>query len=468
MPQASISAVEVSKSYGSLVALDSVSHSFFPGQVHAVLGENGAGKSTLMGVLGGFVVPSAGVVSLEGLESFPAGSPYAVRRLGVGMVHQHFALVPDFTVAENLALAAIQGLATACDPMRLAQRAAQISHELGWELSLSARTSSLPVGLQQRIEILKLLASDAHILIFDEPTAALSPDEVGELLPVFQRLASAGKTVILIAHKLREVLAVADHISVLRHGRLVASMPRSEATEDILSEAMVGERVEPSAGHTQAIGDVVVKATHLTALGDRGNLAVTEASFAIRAGEVLGFGGVEGNGQNELAEVLAGVRVWQAGELQAPDAGYVPGDRRADGLALEMTVQENLMLGAQRDADLGRRWTWNMAAVREWAIRLISRFGIKTSSPKAPITSLSGGNQQKVVVARNLYRQQVFLVAVNPTRGLDFRASQTVHEEIRQAAAHGTAVALFSTDWDEVAELSNRVITMASGRAVAP
>jgi general nucleoside transport system ATP-binding protein len=452
----------VSKAYGSVQALREISAEFFSGEVHAVLGENGAGKSTLMGMIGGFVVPDNGVLVFDGSE-LPVGKPFEVRGTGIRMVHQHFMLVPQLTVRENFALAQLEGGVRRLDADRLAQDAVEIGQKLGWEVDLDARAGELQVGAQQRVEILKALAGEARVLILDEPTAVLSPAEVDELFGVLRALTSQGVAVLLIAHKLSEVMAVADRVTVLRRGEFVASCLIGETNRDQLAEWMVGEMPEPPEIRDREFGEVVVRGEGIRAKDDRGVEVVCGIDLEVRAGENLGVGGVDGNGQVELAEVLAGVRMF-SGQLEGIDeVGYIPQDRQSDGLALGMSIEENMLLGSMPKEVFSGIFV-SPGKVRNRAHQLIEEFQIKFGSAGDSAGSLSGGNQQKIVAARTLSQKPRVVVAVNPTRGLDLKATDYVHSRLLQAADQGAAVFLFSTDLDELAALADRTVYMDRGR----
>ncbi|MBA4292979.1 heme ABC transporter ATP-binding protein [bacterium] len=452
----------VSKAYGSVQALREISAEFFSGEVHAVLGENGAGKSTLMGMIGGFVVPDNGVLVFDGSE-LPVGKPFEVRGTGIRMVHQHFMLVPQLTVRENFALAQLEGGVRRLDADRLAQDAVEIGQKLGWEVDLDARAGELQVGAQQRVEILKALAGEARVLILDEPTAVLSPAEVDELFGVLRALTSQGVAVLLIAHKLSEVMAVADRVTVLRRGEFVASCLIGETNRDQLAEWMVGEMPEPPEIRDREFGEVVVRGEGIRAKDDRGVEVVCGIDLEVRAGEILGVGGVDGNGQVELAEVLAGVRMF-SGQLEGIDeVGYIPQDRQSDGLALGMSIEENMLLGSMPKEVFSGIFVLP-GKVRNRAHQLIEEFQIKFGSAGDSAGSLSGGNQQKIVAARTLSQKPRVVVAVNPTRGLDLKATDYVHSRLLQAADEGAAVFLFSTDLDELAALADRTVYMDRGR----
>lgn len=482
-----LQADRVSKSYGSVRALQDVSITFEPGEIHAVLGENGAGKSTLMGVLAGFTRPDTGAVTLNG-ASLPLGRAFECKKRGIAMVHQHFTLVPEFTVLENLALTQVENLNHVLNLEELAAPALKIADELGWPIQrrgggvpppiagsgidLTARTSTLPVGAQQRLEILKNLAGDAKVVIFDEPTAVLSPDEVADLFRVLRRLRDSGKAVILIAHKLAEVMAIADRVTVLRHGKVVGGGKLAELTENQLATWMVGNLPEALSKPPQGslITGLVIR--DLRVNGDRGEERVRGLSLEVREGEIVGIGGVDGNGQVELAECLALVRPqvggsmsWQGTPLTShTKIGYIPQDRQTDGLALGLTIEENLLIEGRKRPDLTKGPLLLRRESRRWAERLRERFDIRAPSVRVLAGELSGGNQQKVVVSRVLDERPDLLIAVNPTRGLDLQASAFVHHQLLDAAKLGTAVLLISTDLDELAALADRTFFLSSGR----
>ncbi len=448
-----------------MVALNGISAEFSPGEIHAVLGENGAGKSTLMNLLAGFLSADAGEIRL-GSTPIPQGDPIACRQLGIEMIHQHFMLVPAFTVEENLALNRLPNLHSSLRISNLIQTSLTAAKGLDWEVANDSRARDLPVGAQQKLEILKALGGDARVLIFDEPTAVLSPTEVTELFTVLRRLRDAGAVVILIAHKLSEVFAVADRVTVLRRGEFIGTALITEITSEKLARWMVGEFPPAQDIPTQELGPPVVQADGISVIGDQGQLAVRDVSFEIRAGEIVGFGGVEGNGQDELAEALACLRP-AAGALTLPvhrhRIGYIPQDRQADGLALGLSIEENLLIKGVDRAELVRRGWLQLRAIHRWAATLVEKFAVKAESARSLAGSLSGGNQQKVVVARELDANPELLVVVNPTRGLDIRSTQFVHDSIRQAAAAGTAVALFSTDLDELRALASTTYFLSRG-----
>ena len=461
----------ITKRYGSLTALDAVSVTFRSGEIHAVVGENGAGKSTFVGVLSGFVRPDSGQILLNGTP-LPLGRAFDIKRRGVEMIHQHFTLVPALTVRENLALGRISTLLGVLKPNELIARALEVANRLNWHLDLDARVADLPVGSQQRIEILKALGGDAEILIFDEPTAVLAPEEVEELFSVLRALRHEGKMVILIAHKLSEIVAVADQVTVLRQGKRVASSAIADTNPQEIAKWIVGDVTFQSTNNQAGITNELrpgLRVRELAVKGDRGNQVISDLSFEIHRGEVLGFGGVDGNGQLELAEALVGVRDFSGTVefVDAPgpiEAGYVPQDRQTEGLALNMSIQDNLLITGHRSPELTNRGWLKRTAINAWSARLIQQFGIKASGPSQPVKGLSGGNQQKVVVSRALEQRRNLLVVVNPTRGLDLAATQFVHAQIRLAREAGTAIALITADRDELFALATRTVFLSKGQ----
>lgn len=465
----------IAKRYGPVRAVDGVSVRFVGGEIHAVLGENGAGKSTLMNVVSGFSRPDEGTVSVDGVP-LPLGDPIACKRHGIEMIHQHFMLVPEFTVAENLALARVGRPTSRIEVALLAEQGLRAGDELGWKFDSAARVRTLSVGVQQRLEILKALATDARAMIFDEPTAVLASGEVDDLFRVLRHLKSRGKAIILIAHKLSEVLSVADRVTVLRRGRVVATAVRADIDAEKLTSWMVGELPPKRPINGVDPGDLRLVATDVTVRGDRGETAVRGASLTIRSREIVGIGGVDGNGQVELAEALAGVRPIGSGRIMAgnldvrsPHAsvGYLPQDRQTDGLAMAMSVRDNLLVTGHRRAELVRGPFMLAARISAWAQQLVARYEIQVGSILDPVSSLSGGNQQKVVASRILDSVPDILVAVNPARGLDVRATEFVHGQLLHAKSAGAAIALFSTDLDELVALSDRTVFMSRGEFVS-
>ncbi|MGH7512272.1 MAG: ABC transporter ATP-binding protein [Gemmatimonadales bacterium] len=454
------------KRFGSVQALRGADFALAPGELHALLGENGAGKTTLMHVAFGLVRPDAGEIAVAGVPR-AVGSPRVARRLGIGMVHQHFTSVPALTVAENVALAAGWPVA----PATLRGRVRAVAEGFGLPLDPDARAGGLSVALKQRLEIVKALASDARILLLDEPTAVLAPGEADELLRVVRGFTQAGGTAVLITHKLDEALGTADRVTVLRQGSVVFAGPVAGQTAASLAAAMVGDDgagegareappVEPAAS-----APVLVRLEELEVPRESGyGIAVRRATLSIQAGEIVGVAAVEGNGQRELLRAVAGRLQPLRGrrEVVGPVA-FIPEDRTTEGLIPSLTLTENVVLGSRHDDPWIRRGRVDWKVARDRTASLLREFSVSASGPDAPAASLSGGNQQKVVVGRELARQPRVVVAENPTRGLDLRATEAIHRRLREAAAHGAAVLVYSSDLDEVLALAGRLLVAARG-----
>jgi simple sugar transport system ATP-binding protein len=477
------------------VANDHIDLTVEPGEVHALLGENGAGKSTLMNQLYGMLQPDEGEVIVDGVAR-TFRSPRDAIAAGIGMVHQHFMLVPVFTVAENIALGAEKSRAGFLDRRRVRREVLEVSERYGLPVDPDALVENLPVGAQQRVEIVKALTRDCDLLILDEPTAVLTPQETGELLAVMRGLATAGKSIVFITHKLKEVKAIADRITVIRRGRTVAPSHRPaaahdrtegsfspETPEDELAALMVGRAVSLEVTKAPAEpGREVLKVSGLVVDDDRGIRAVDSVDLVVRAGEVLGIAGVQGNGQTELVEAVMGLREPRAGTIEVDNEdligmttkqilrsgiGYVPEDRSLDGVVKEFTVAENLVLDQYDRAPYGNAFRLNPAAVAAAARERVEQFDIRTSSPEAAVSTLSGGNQQKVVVARELSRPLRLFIASQPTRGVDVGSIEFIHGRIVQERDVGTAVLVVSSELDEVAALADRIAVMYRGRILA-
>jgi ABC-type uncharacterized transport system ATPase subunit len=474
----------ITKRFPGVLANDGVDFEAAAGEVHALLGENGAGKSTLSNILTGLYRPDEGEIFLHG-ERVDFHVPRDALDAGVCMVHQHFRLVEPFTVAENVVLGDHRGEGRAfrLRHRSIEKRVGELSKRYGLHVDPRARIWQLSLGEQQRVEILKALYRDARILILDEPTAVLTPQEADVLFETLREMASEGRTVIFISHKLHEVKAVADRVTVLRGGRTIATVATVNATPRSLAALMVGRELAAEGGVARAEctpGEAVLELEGVWAQGDRGDAAVRGVSLDVRAGEIVAIAGVAGNGQRELAETIAGIRQQTKGEVrvggrklrgdpraaQAAGVAYVPEDRLGTGLAPSMSIASNLVLRSYREAYASRGPLLRLGAIRERAVDLIRRYSIATSGPSAPARLLSGGNLQKVVLAREFSGKPKLVVAASPTRGLDVGAIETVHAYLRDAAAEGVAVLLISEDLDEILDLADRIAVMYEGAIV--
>jgi ABC-type uncharacterized transport system ATPase subunit len=454
----------IRKHFGPVQALRGADFTLRPGEVHALLGENGAGKTTLVHVAFGLVRPDEGEIRVDGAAvSIP--SPRAARRLGIGMVHQHFTSVPALTVAENVALAA----GWAVSPAALHRRVLVLTERVGLALDPDASSDSLTVALKQRLEIVKALATDTRILLLDEPTAVLAPGEAEELLRVVRDFTVAGGSAVLITHKLDEALAAANTVTVLRQGAVVGTGPASTFDTSSLASAMIGpgepmargpHRVRPSSA-----GPALIRADSLeVARGTGLGIAVRCASLSVQGGEIVGVAAVEGNGQRELLRAVAGRAHVLRGRLDVRGpVAFIPEDRTTEGLIPELTLTENVVLGPSGAMPWLRGGWVDWGAARAFTGRLLRDYGIVATGPDVATRTLSGGNQQKLVIARELARAPRVVVAEDPTRGLDIRATEEVHGRIRAVAASGAAVLLHSSDLDEVLALADRVLVLSRG-----
>ncbi len=462
----------VSKRFPGVVANDDVSLDLRPGEVHALIGENGAGKSTLMRILYGLYPPDGGTISVRGRE-VKIASPRDALALGIGMVHQHFVLVDPFTVAENITLGDEGGPILHAHDAE--QRVKILADSYGFSIDPTAVVEDLSVGEEQRVEILKALYRGVDILILDEPTAVLTPAETNDLFENLRRLRADGKTIVFISHKLDEVLAIADRITVLRRGAVVGETSPPETSKAKLAEMMVGRPVLFRLEKPQVrAGAVVLRVEDLRGGRLRG------LSLDVRAGEIVGVAGVEGNGQRELAEAIMGLRPLEAGRImlgdrdlagvsteEIRDAGvaFVPEDRHEQGLVLDMTLWENAVMGRHDDETFsGRGGVLLIKKIKELASRLIDQFDVRTRSIESLARTLSGGNQQKLILARELETDPQLLLAAQPTRGLDVGAIEFVWGQILQQKAEGRGVLLISAELDEIYALSDRIVTLYEGR----
>ena len=458
----------ITKRFGPVQALRGADFTLAPGEVHALLGENGAGKSTLMHIVYGLVRPDAGTIVVRGVTVAPR-RPRDARRLGIGMVHQHFTAIPALTVAENVALTAGWPLR----PAPLRARVLALMKRVGLPLEPSAVAGGLTVAARQRLEILKALAADATILLLDEPTAVLAPPDAAELLRVVRDFAAGGGSVVLITHKLDEALRTADWVTALRAGRVTLSGPASAQTPQSLAEAMIGSAAPPPPGRRRAVAEraplVRCEMLDLSREDGRG-LALRGVSLTIAAGEVLGIAAVEGSGQRELLRAIAGLVRPLRGRLDVTGpVAFVPEDRTTEGLIGELALTDNVVLGLGRAAAWVRGPRLDWGAARDRTAALIHGFGIRAPGPDVPAAALSGGNQQKLVIARAMELLPRVIVAENPTRGLDVHAAADVWQRLGAAADDGASVVVHSSDLDEVLERADRTVVVAKGMmTVAP
>jgi simple sugar transport system ATP-binding protein len=479
VPAPALELREVTKRYPGVLANDRVSLRVEPGTVHALVGENGAGKSTLAHVAYGMVAPDSGEVRIGGAP-LGRGGPAEAMALGLGMVHQHFMLVPTLTVAENVVLGREPRKGAWFDRAAAERRVAVTAERFGLRLDPSARVESLSVGELQRVEIVKVLDRGARTLILDEPTAVLTPQEVEDLFRILRGLVAEGHSVLLISHRLPEVLSLAETITVMRDGRVVGEVRAREASEAGLARLIVGRDLVPVSRRRPAPpGDVVLSLEVVTTRGGRS--ALHDVSLGVRAGEVLGVAGVEGNGQRALVHAILGLEPLVAGrilllgrdlaplgtaERRGLGLGCVPEDRLGEGLVPELRLDENLVLGAQRDPALGRGPWLDPARLRAHAMALLERYDVRPARPELAAAALSGGNQQKLVMARELSRDPQLLVLAQPTRGVDVGGIEFIHARILEARDAGRAVLLVSADLNEVLALADRIAVLFEGRIV--
>ena len=469
----------ITKRFGPLVANDRIDLSVAPGQVHALLGENGAGKTTLMNVLYGLLQPDEGQIRLDA-KPVQFHSPRDAIAAGIGMVHQHFMLVPVFTVAENVTLGIEETNRSGLLDRRKTRRdVRELSRRYGLDIDPAAIVENLPVGIQQRVEIVKALVREASVLILDEPTAVLTPAETDDLFRIIKRLKDGGTSVVFISHKLREVQAIADTVTVLRRGAVVGERPPSASADD-LAALMVGRSVQLRVSKAPAKpGGVVLDVSDLTVTDETGRIWVNGISFEVRAGEILGVAGVQGNGQTELCEALMGLRPTVSGQVtlngrdlthatprQRLRAGfaYVPEDRQEDGLIGDFSVADNMVLDVFDQAPFASGINLNLAAIASHAAERVTEFDVRTTSVDTPVGTLSGGNQQKVILARELGREHKLLIAGQPTRGLDVGSIEFVHRRIVEQRDQGDAVLIVSAELDEIYALADRIAVMYEGQ----
>ncbi|MEY4410810.1 MAG: hypothetical protein RLZ69_384 [Actinomycetota bacterium] len=471
----------ITKKFGALVANDSVNLTVEPGQIHCLLGENGAGKSTLMNVLYGLYQADAGDILLDG-KAVKFSGPGDAMAAGIGMVHQHFMLIPVFTVAENVVLGHEPVKAGGWLDLAAARaKVKEVSDRFGFDVDPDAIVGDLPVGVQQRVEIIKALIGDAQVLVFDEPTAVLTPQETDELMLIMKQLRDSGRGIVFITHKLREVREAADKITVMRLGKVVGEAKPTDSAEEMAS-LMVGRQVDLDVSKAAAKpGPVALQVRNLSVWDHAGTKVLDDVSLDIHAGEILVIAGVQGNGQTELTEAILGTQSKTSGSIvlagteisgksvkQRLDAGlgFVPEDRTEDGLVADFTIAENLMLNRSDREPFAKRGVLQLGFLKDFALQKIKEFDVRAQGIESTAGQLSGGNQQKVVLARELSRKLSLLVASQPTRGLDVGSIEFVHEQIVAARDAGTPVLIVATELDEATQLGDRIAVMYRGRIV--
>ncbi|MEL7609323.1 MAG: ABC transporter ATP-binding protein [Bacillota bacterium] len=470
----------ICKYFGSFCANDNVAFTLREGEVHALLGENGAGKSTLMNILYGLYSHDSGTIEVYG-KNIGMESPSVAIESGIGMVHQHFMLIPQLTVTHNIFLG-MKETGFALKMKDLDKRVRELNDKFGFNVDPSALIWQLPVGVQQKVEILKILMRRAKILILDEPTAVLTPNEVEEFFSIIRSLASGGYSIILITHKMEEVLKYSDFVTVMRQGQVIGSKPTKDVTANELADMMVGRQVNLKRQlQEQEPGDVALAVEHLTVKNINGLSAVNDISFRVRKGEILGIAGVDGNGQLELGEAIVGYRKALSGSVLMNGVNvlgksisyrleqgmsHIPDDRHKKGLILPFTVKENLIMGLQHAPELNRGPLMNWPAVDRLASRLVAEFDIRPDNIDFMAGSMSGGNQQKVILAREVERHPSVIIAIQPTRGLDIGATEFVRGKLVEECRNGAAILLISTDLDEIISLSSRILVMFNGASM--
>ena len=476
-----IELVAIDKKFGTVHANKDINLAVRKGSIHGIIGENGAGKSTLMSILYGFYQADSGEIRVNG-QAITIRDSQAAIAAGIGMVHQHFKLVENFSVLENIMLGAEDGLFLGKSTRAVRKELKRLDEEYGLSVDPDAVIEQLPVGLQQRVEILKTMYRRAEILILDEPTGVLTPAEADHLFRILRLLRDQGKTVVLITHKLREIMAITDTVSVMRRGEIVATRKTAETSAQELAELMVGRRVLLQVAKAPCQpGRPLLSVRNLTVEDDRGCVMVKDVSFDVRAGEIVGISGVAGNGQSELLAALAGIRKPLSGEILVDGQpvtvadpalmrrlglAHVPEDRHTDGLILNFPEYENSVLGYHRRADYGKGVFLDQAAMRKDAEVKIEKYDIRPPNPRLKTGSFSGGNQQKIVIAREIERDPTVLLIGQPTRGVDIGAIEFIHRRIVEMREAGKAILLVSVELDEIRALSDRVLVMFAGGIV--
>ncbi|MBM7659298.1 simple sugar transport system ATP-binding protein [Bacillus mesophilus] len=474
--------LDIRKEFPGVVANDNITLTLRKGEIHALLGENGAGKSTLMGVLFGMYQPDRGKVRVNG-NDVKISNPNVANRLGIGMVHQHFKLVDNFTVTENIILGSEPLKGMVMDIDKAAKRIEELSKHYGLNVDPHAKIEDISVGMQQRVEILKTLYRDAEVLILDEPTAVLTPAEIDELMKIMKNLINEGKSIIIITHKLKEIKAVADRCTVIRRGKSIGTVDVQQATEASLAEMMVGRHVSFKVEKEESKpGKVVLKVENISVKNSRKVMGLKNFSIEVKAGEILGIAGVEGNGQSELVEGITGLRKIESGSIYLNDEevtnipirqriekgiAHIPEDRQKRGLVLDYKLEDNMVIEVYNKPPFSKNGLLNVSAIRSYAKNIIENFDVRAGEGAASLArGLSGGNQQKAIIGRELGLNPDLLIAVQPTRGLDVGSIEYIHKRLIEHRDKGKAVLLVSLELDEVLQLSDRIAIVNNGELV--
>ncbi|VRW71113.1 ABC transporter ATP-binding protein [Streptococcus pneumoniae] len=470
---------DITKVFGGFVANDKINLHLRKGEIHALLGENGAGKSTLMNMLAGLLEPTSGEIAVNG-QVVNLDSPSKAASLGIGMVHQHFMLVEAFTVAENIILGSELTKNGVLDIAGASKEIKALSERYGLAVDPSAKVADISVGAQQRVEILKTLYRGADILIFDEPTAVLTPSEIDELMAIMKNLVKEGKSIILITHKLDEIRAVSDRVTVIRRGKSIETVEIAGATNADLAEMMVGRSVSfKTEKQASKLKEVVLSIKDLVVNENRGVPAVKNLSLDVRAGEIVGIAGIDGNGQSELIQAITGLRKVESGSIELKgdsivglhprqitelSVGHVPEDRHRDGLILEMMISENIALQTYYKEPHSKNGILNYSNITSYAKKLMEEFDVRAASELVPAAALSGGNQQKAIIAREIDRDPDLLIVSQPTRGLDVGAIEYIHKRLIEERDNGKAVLVVSFELDEILNVSDRIAVIHDGK----
>lgn len=477
-----IEMIDIVKRFGAFTALDKVKLQVRTGEIHAILGENGAGKSTLMSVLFGLYTPEEGVIKVSGVP-VKISSPNVATKLKIGMVHQHFKLVDEFTVTENIVLGSEPTKGLTMNLNDASKKIAELSKQYGLDVDPSAKIKDITVGMQQRVEILKMLYRDADILIFDEPTAVLTPQEIEELLKIMDELRNQNKSIVLITHKLNEIKTVADRCTVIRRGQYIDTVDVKDTDENLMAELMVGRKVSFETEKADAqLRDVILRIKNLKVKDSRGIETLKGVNFELRGGEILGVAGIDGNGQKELVEAITGLAKSSHGEVLLNNSeiqslpirkrtelgiGHIPEDRHKHGLVLDFNVRENMILQTYYKAPFSRSGLLNEAVSVKFAEELTEKFDVRSGNGIQSITrGMSGGNQQKAIIAREIAREPQLLIAMQPTRGLDVGAIEFIHQQLIAERDKGNAVLLISFELEEIMNLSDRIAVMYDGNVI--